>query len=77
MDNTTQVDGASVDEIRAHLKDWVDSQGMRDFATMHRMCIVIDEESLQTLLDAPRVGTEKVDGSTPFVKVVEAWALHG
>ncbi|KAJ5456874.1 hypothetical protein N7530_012148 [Penicillium desertorum] len=56
-----QYDGASVDEIRVHFKKWVDVQDMRDKDTMYSMCMVIDEESLQTLMDAPPA-EERKDG---------------
>lgn len=40
-------------------------------------CVVIDEESLQTLMDAPPVEERKdrlfMGGPVRFVKVVEAW----
>jgi hypothetical protein len=72
-----QYDGASVDEIRVHFEKWVDVQDMRDKNTMYRMCMVIDEESLQTLMDAPPAEERKdgllVGGPVRFVKAVEAW----
>lgn len=42
-----------MDSIRAHFRRWVDVQEDQGLSTQYHMCMVIDEESLQTLLDAP------------------------
>ncbi|KAJ5963296.1 uncharacterized protein N7479_003172 [Penicillium vulpinum] len=51
--NHPKFDGASIDSIRTHFRLWVESQEEQGLSTQYRMCMVIDEESLQTLLDAP------------------------
>ncbi|KAJ5892339.1 hypothetical protein N7504_009030 [Penicillium tannophilum] len=50
IEDAALFDGASTDSIRAHFEAWVDTQGQRDSFNRYRMCIVIDEECLQTLL---------------------------
>ncbi|CEO59005.1 hypothetical protein PMG11_03695 [Penicillium brasilianum] len=75
MEDPDQFQGASPDEIRTHFETWVDAQGMRDKWTKFRMCIIIDEESLQTLKDATVAETETEDFHEPlrYVKVLEAF----
>lgn len=58
MEDPAQFQGASLDGIRTHFETWVDAQGMRDKWTKFRMCIIIDEESLQTLKDGTVAETE-------------------
>ncbi|KAF3388503.1 hypothetical protein F1880_003869 [Penicillium rolfsii] len=78
IEDAAQFNRASIDAIRAHFEAWVDAQGQRDKFNKYRMCIVIDEECLQTLLSAS-VETldqeaELAQGDTVrYVKVVEAW----
>jgi hypothetical protein len=50
-------------------------KGMRDKWTKFRMCIIIDEESLQTLKDATVAETETENFHEPlrYVKVLEAF----
>ncbi|KAE8374278.1 hypothetical protein BDV26DRAFT_284407 [Aspergillus bertholletiae] len=78
MEDATRFDGASIDLIRAHFEGWVDAQGQRDKFNKYRMCIVIDEECLQTLLGTSVEALEQEteyheDDTIRFVKVVEAW----
>ncbi|CAG8894805.1 unnamed protein product [Penicillium egyptiacum] len=71
--NNPKFDGASIDSIRAHFQRWVDVQEYQGHCTQYRMCMVIDEESLQTLLDAPppqEGSDEKVIDPVRHVKVV-------
>ncbi|KAJ5142745.1 uncharacterized protein N7515_001532 [Penicillium bovifimosum] len=61
-------------------EEWVDAQGQRDKFNQYRMCIVIDEECLQTLLgtsaEALDQETQYVrDKTVRYVKVVEAWPI--
>ncbi|KAJ5710567.1 hypothetical protein N7488_004723 [Penicillium malachiteum] len=76
MESPAQLDGASFDDIRAHFETWADTQSMRDRWTKFRVCIIIDEESLQTVKDATVEETEsKLPKNKPlrFVKVLEAF----
>jgi hypothetical protein len=58
----------------------VESQGKRDDWTRFRMCIIVDEESLQTLKGT---STEDLENQEPqhfdeelrCVKVLEAWPI--
>ncbi|KAK5800399.1 hypothetical protein VI817_002611 [Penicillium citrinum] len=72
-----QFNGASVFDIQLHFEKWVEAQGKRDESTMYRMCMVIDDESIQTLLEAPpgenRKLGRRIGGPVRFVKVVEAF----
>lgn len=69
---------ASLEAIRAHFEAWVESQGMRDCWTKWRMCMIIDEESLQTLKGT---SAEALENESPYhsddelrcVKVLEAF----
>ncbi|CAG8123311.1 unnamed protein product [Penicillium nalgiovense] len=49
IEDPTQFNKASLEAIRAHFEAWVDAQGKRDNWNKFRMCIIIDEEYLQTL----------------------------
>jgi hypothetical protein len=78
IEDVTQFDGASIDSIRAHFEGWVDTQGQRDKFNKYRMCIVIDEECLQTVLGISAESLESEteyhrDDTIRYVKVVEAW----
>ncbi|KAK4867252.1 hypothetical protein LT330_000762 [Penicillium expansum] len=71
--NHPKFDGASIDSIRAHFRRWADLQEDQGISTQYRMCMVIDEESLQTLLDAPPLQEcldEKIINPMRHVKVV-------
>ncbi|KAJ5142748.1 uncharacterized protein N7515_001535 [Penicillium bovifimosum] len=80
IEDAMQLDGVSIDSIRARFEEWVDVQGQRDKFNKYRMCIVIDEECLQTLLgtsaEALDQETQYVrDKTVRYVKVVEAWPI--
>jgi hypothetical protein len=53
IDDATQFDGASIGNVRSHFEAWATEPGMEDRFPSYRMFIVLDEESLQTLLNAP------------------------
>ncbi|KAF3391708.1 hypothetical protein F1880_007964 [Penicillium rolfsii] len=65
IEDATQLDGVSIDSIRARFEEWVDAQGQRDKFNKYRMCIVIDEECLQTLLGT---SAEALDQETQYVR---------
>ncbi|KAJ6109404.1 hypothetical protein N7486_001639 [Penicillium sp. IBT 16267x] len=74
-----QFNGASIEGIRTHFETWVDAQGRRrDNWNRFRMCLIIDEESLQTLQG---ISAEQIEQEGPYnwdkelrcVKVLEAW----
>ncbi|EKV05212.1 hypothetical protein Pdw03_8917 [Penicillium digitatum] len=71
--NHPRFDRASIDSVRVHFRRWVDTQENQGLSTQYRMCMVIDEESLQTLLDTPppqECSDEKLIDPTRHVKVV-------
>ncbi|KAE8396109.1 hypothetical protein BDV23DRAFT_144346 [Aspergillus alliaceus] len=70
----TQFNDASIDFLRSHFESWVEKRNMRDRFPSYRMFIVIDEESFQTLLDAPNAEESVAwQRTNHFVKVIEAW----
>ncbi|CAG7991152.1 unnamed protein product [Penicillium salamii] len=78
VQDPAQFDGASLETIRAHFETWVEAQSLRDSWTKWRMCMIIDEESLQTLKDAPIEALEDgtlddTDKDLRYVKVLEAF----
>ncbi|CAG8011402.1 unnamed protein product [Penicillium nalgiovense] len=71
--NHPRFDGASIDSIRANFRCWVGQREDQGYCTQYRMCMVIDEESLQTLLDAPppqECSDENIIDPMRHVKVV-------
>ncbi|CDM28316.1 unnamed protein product [Penicillium roqueforti FM164] len=77
IEDAALFDGASIDSIRAHFEAWVDVQGQRDSFNKYRMCIVIDEECLQTLLGTSAEALEqeteyKRDKTKRYVKIEHA-----
>ncbi|CAI7575832.1 unnamed protein product [Penicillium discolor] len=78
VQDPAEFNGASLEAIRAHFEAWVESQGMRDRWTKWRMCMIIDEESLQTLKGT---SAEALENESPYhsddelrcVKVLEAF----
>lgn len=69
---------ASLEEICSHFETCVDGQGMRDRWTKSRMCIIIDEESLQTLKgETVEEAEAKLGNNSPlrYVKVLEAFPI--
>jgi hypothetical protein len=76
IQDAAQFDTSSIDQIRAHYEGWVEERDMADRFPDYRMFIVIDEESLQSLLNATipeerQVGMQHRIGH--YVKLVEAW----
>ncbi|KAJ5661084.1 uncharacterized protein N7484_000456, partial [Penicillium longicatenatum] len=71
--------GASIEAIRTHFETRVDAQGIYQSTwNRFRMCIIIDEESLQTLqgTSAEQVeqeGPHDVDHELRCMKVLQAW----
>ncbi|KAJ5127412.1 hypothetical protein N7448_008191 [Penicillium atrosanguineum] len=74
IEDPTQFDGASLEMVRAHFEAWVNGQGKRDNFNKYRVCLIIDEESLQTLKDAPVENAEN-DDELRFVKALEAFPI--
>ncbi|KAJ5661156.1 uncharacterized protein N7484_000528 [Penicillium longicatenatum] len=75
IDDATQFDGASIDNARSHFEAWTSEQKMQDRFPSYRMFILVDEESLQTLLTTPipeGLGWNK-ERWKHYVKLVEAW----
>lgn len=81
VQDPAQFNGASLEAIRAHFEAWVNAQDMRDDWTKWRMCMIIDEESLQTL-KGPSVEAlenerpENSDDQLRCVKVLEAFRIR-
>ncbi|CAG8905442.1 unnamed protein product [Penicillium egyptiacum] len=75
VEDASQFDGASIDQVRAHFKAWATERDMLDRFPSYRMFIVIDEESFQTLQNAPLpedLPQRLEDMQRHYVKVVEA-----
>ncbi|KAL4897515.1 hypothetical protein BDV59DRAFT_197807 [Aspergillus ambiguus] len=58
IEDAARFAGASMESVRDYFEAFVEGQGRRDLFNSDRMCIVIDEESLLTLLDASVEGLE-------------------
>lgn len=76
LDDATQFDGLSIDQLRIYFEAWANEQGKADKFPSYRMFIVIDEECLKSIQNAP-VPEELPLGMeyrvAHFVKLVEAW----
>ncbi|KAJ5215886.1 MFS transporter asaE [Penicillium cinerascens] len=76
MDDAAQVDGASIDQLRARFEVWAEERDMADRFPSYRMFIVVDEESFETLQTAS-IPAECPGGMEHlvayYVKLVEAW----
>jgi hypothetical protein len=76
IEDAAQFDGASIEQVRSHFEAWANDRDMADRFPSYRMFIVIDEESLQSLHDAP-VPEDCPPGSKDrfnhYMKLVEAW----
>jgi hypothetical protein len=68
-------DGASLSTICTHFETWVDAQGKRDYWNKFRMCIMVDEESPQTLRDGLMEDAEKDGYESRCVKILEAFPI--
>ncbi|CAG8211342.1 unnamed protein product [Penicillium nalgiovense] len=75
MDDATQFDGLSIDQLRTQFEAWAEEQGRADNFPGYRMFIVVDEESLNSLQNAP-IPAELPTGMkrriAHYVKLVEA-----
>jgi hypothetical protein len=74
-EDASQFDGVSLEQVRAHFKAWVTKRDMLDRFPSYRMFIVIDEESFQTLQNAPLpedLPRRLEDMQRHYVKFVEA-----
>ncbi|CAI7678192.1 unnamed protein product [Penicillium pancosmium] len=69
IEDRAQFDGASIETVRNHFETWVDAQEARDLFNKFRMCIIIDEESLQTLKDGSVEDIKNDDDELRMVKV--------
>ncbi|CAI7662919.1 unnamed protein product [Penicillium discolor] len=65
VQDPAQFNGVSLEAIRAHFEAWVNAQGMRDEWTKWRMCMIIDEESLQTLKGTKGTSVEALENERP------------
>ncbi|KAJ5117410.1 hypothetical protein N7448_011042 [Penicillium atrosanguineum] len=76
MDDATQFNGLSIDQLRIQFEAWAEEQDKVDQFPSYRMFIVVDEESFNSLLNAP-APTELPKGIkwriAHYVKLVEAW----
>lgn len=75
MNDASQFNGASADAIQAHFKSWSRVQEKRGCSTAYRMCMILDERSLQGLKDFPPPGDD-LDGEKrmhpiQYVTVIE------
>ncbi|KAJ5396796.1 hypothetical protein N7509_004909 [Penicillium cosmopolitanum] len=75
IEDRAQFAGASIKTVRNHFETWVDAQEARDSFNKFRMCIIIDEESLQTLKDGSVEDVENDDDELRMVKVLEAFPI--
>ena len=76
MENRLQFENASTESIHSHFSSWVKAAHRSNQNSLYRMCIVIDEESLQEFLSASLPGNHS-DEEIPkhpfrFVKVMAA-----
>ncbi|KGO38176.1 hypothetical protein PEX1_073280 [Penicillium expansum] len=71
VEDASQFDGASIDQVRTHFKAWATGRGMLDHFPSYRIFIVIDEESFRTLQNAP-LPEDLKHVQRHYVKVVEA-----
>ncbi|KAJ6167137.1 hypothetical protein N7470_002584 [Penicillium chermesinum] len=53
MDDATQFDGLSIDQLRTQFDAWAKEQGQADRFPSYRMFIVVDEESFNSLQNTP------------------------
>ena len=76
LDDATQFDGLSIDQLRIHFEAWANELGKADKFPSYRMFIVIDEECFNSIQNAP-VPEELPLGMkfrvAHYVKLVEAW----
>ncbi|KAJ6142760.1 hypothetical protein N7471_002213 [Penicillium samsonianum] len=75
IEDASQFDGASIDQVRAHFKAWATKRNKLDRFPSYRMFIVIDEESFRTLQNAPLpddLPKTLEDRQRHYVKVIEA-----
>ncbi|OQD69179.1 hypothetical protein PENPOL_c002G05901 [Penicillium polonicum] len=67
IEDASQFDGASIDQLREHFRAEATERDVLDEFPSYRMFIVIDEESFQTLQNAPLPEKRRY-----YVKLVEA-----
>ncbi|CAP93079.1 Pc16g04090 [Penicillium rubens Wisconsin 54-1255] len=73
IEDASRFDGASIDQLRKHFRADAIERDMLDVFPSYRMFIVIDEESFQTLRNAPFPENSKYEERRyHYVKLVEA-----
>ena len=73
IEDTSRFDGASIDQLREHFRADAIERDVLDVFSGYRMFIVIDEESFQTLQNAPFPENSKYEERRHhYVKLVEA-----
>jgi hypothetical protein len=73
MDDREKFDGASMDDIANHFEDFIDGSNNLGWSRVHRqICLLIDEEVLWWLMDAP-LQPPQLPGriSDVYIKVVD------
>ncbi|KAL5364458.1 hypothetical protein BJX96DRAFT_157391 [Aspergillus floccosus] len=51
IEDSPVLDGASLDVVRSHFESWVEQKDRRDRWNKYRVCMVIDEETLELLVN--------------------------
>ncbi|KAJ9484814.1 hypothetical protein VN97_g8559 [Penicillium thymicola] len=79
MDDATHFDGLSINPLGTQFEAWAEEQGRADKFPSYRMFIVVDEESFNSLQNAP-IPAELPTGTkrriAHYVKLVEVGQEH-
>ncbi|KAI9875088.1 MAG: hypothetical protein M1830_008882 [Pleopsidium flavum] len=75
MDDKDTLEGVGVETIRSHFEHWVDAHGKSDAkGSRYETCLLIDSASLQSVLNAPLLGSFEFhyNDASAYVTVMDA-----
>jgi hypothetical protein len=73
IEDSQAFDSATIEDVRSHFESWVEGQGQRDKWNKYRVCMVIDEETLQLLNEVPSAEGHAEMHGLYCVKEVKEW----
>jgi hypothetical protein len=74
MEDPERLNGASIRDVRSHFESWVEGQGMRDRWNKYRVCMMIDDEVLELLVnEVPLAEEHKEMHGVRYVEEINTW----
>ncbi|PLB55402.1 hypothetical protein P170DRAFT_432945 [Aspergillus steynii IBT 23096] len=73
IEDENALNGATIDTVRAHFEQWVEDKCQRDMWNKYRICMVIDDDILQRLVDVPTPEQHAEQHGDGCLQEIEKW----